>query len=511
MDLWHPIFKLDTFLPNKTQGSPVIHFNIEGHDGHIYEFTGRSGTPSSPAAKRMHIDPSITRRFLSSLPIDDYRWINILGRTEARTHKYNQQTSSVYDLAIAALLSNELCIYRHPAINANNALVGKNNIGLCIVSHLQPRQSLEYKPQTITNRDAAHALFIEQGLNTEKVVEYLQKHNLVDAKDTASAYETVLNRLANQELQAYKIPVPTSAPPVSNSGGTTTAENVIHTIPLAPASHSQAAPSSTPTRRPEPTSLEECEQRLQEAKARLEKEGYQPKYTDEEQVENVKNNVVSNARFVVSFQPADSSDAYLSFPKTTEDGIKYISTWCTSFDQLENADSDPQLIADVLATEYNPRKDYVLHIIDRGENLDQFGKTTITPTWENMKVVSPLYISKDHSRKTIESTLNPDYQNEYAKNISAYRKTGQSEFNEASIKQFSKRFQKNDGEKFSARHNIRTALGANAEFTGNGMTQTREPTRNYGVVEALCLDRDPKPISGMKNLKSINLTNRKTV
>jgi hypothetical protein len=177
----------------------------------------------------------------------------------------------------------------------------------------------------------------------------------------------------------------------------------------------------------------------------------------------------------------------------------------------ENADSDPQLIVDILATEYDPGKDYVLHIIDRGENLDQFGKTTITPTWENMKVVSSPYIRNEHKKETIESVLNPDYQSEYAKHMGEYRKVGETEFPEKSIKQFSKSFPLEEKNRFLARHNIRTSLGANAEFTGNGMTQTRESTRNYGVVEALCLDRDPQPMSDMKNLKSIGLTKRKTV
>ena len=222
--------------------------------------------------------------------------------------------------------------------------------------------------------------------------------------------------------------------------------------------------------------------------------------------------MVSNSRFLVSFQSVavDSPDEYISFPKTTEDGQQYLSTWCTSFDQLENADSDPQLIADVLASEYNPRKDYVLHIIDRGENLDQFGKTTITPTWENMKVVSPAYISKRHRKEVTESVLNPEYQNNYANHMAEYRKGGKGEFVPTSVRAYAEQFEDGEADRFLARHNIRTALGANSEFTGDGLTQTREPSRKHGVVEALCIDRDPTPVSEMKNLKSIIFPKRIT-
>ena len=214
----------------------------------------------------------------------------------------------------------------------------------------------------------------------------------------------------------------------------------------------------------------------------------------------------------MSFQSVavDNQNEYISFPKSTEDGQQYISTWCKSFDQLENADSDLQLIADVLGTGYDPKKDYALYIIDRGEHLDQFGETTITPTWENMKVVSPPYVSDLHSLETIESVLNPEFQNIYANHMAEYRKGGKGEFDPLSVQIYAEGLPKDEGKLFSARHDIRTALGANSEFTGDGLTQTREPSRKHGVVEALCIERDPLPVSEMKNLTSIIFPTRTT-
>ncbi|QEY14487.1 hypothetical protein D0B88_18435 [Cellvibrio sp. KY-YJ-3] len=68
-----------------------------------------------------------------------------------------------------------------------------------------------------------------------------------------------------------------------------------------------------------------------------------------------------------------------------------------------------------------------------------------------------------------------------------------------------------DKKKFSARHNVRTEIGANSEFTGNGLTQSREKSTEYGVVETLTLENNPPPISKMSNVKTINLVPLKVV
>ena len=92
--------------------------------------------------------------------------------------------------------------------------------------------------------------------------------------------------------------------------------------------------------------------------------------------------------------------------------------------------------------------------------------------------------------------------------MSDYRKMGGGDFDHESIDEFSSVLPPEEKNRFLTRHKIRTSLGANDEFTGNGMTQTRAPNRRHGVVEALCIDRDPQPIKEMKYLKTIKLENR---
>lgn len=281
-------------------------------------------------------------------------------------------------------------------------------------------------------------------------------------------------------------------------------------VPLAPPSP-PATQSPPPARKAPPPSastpqsLNECAEKLKAARARLNLQGYQPKYTDEQQLAKVQTNEVSQERFLVSFQSKSTNpDAKLAFQR--ESGL--VPVWATSFDQLENADTDPQLIADVLGTPYDPTKEYVLHIVDRGENLDLFGQNTLVPTWDNMQQPVQTYLGGKHEPEVLAEVMTPEYQREYAEHIEVYRENKLDEFRIDHQKYYSETLSKKEGSEFSARHNVRTEIGANSEFTGNGLTQSREGSTQFGVVETLTLENNPPPISNMSNIKTIHLKSR---
>jgi len=260
---------------------------------------------------------------------------------------------------------------------------------------------------------------------------------------------------------------------------------------------SQPAPQSK-----SPQNLDECANRLELARERLCDQGYQAKYTDEQQLVKVKNNEVSKERFLVSFQTENTKPgAKLAYQRNS----KLVPIWATSFDQLENADTDPELIAKILGTPYYPEKDYVLHIIDRGETLNQFGQNTLIPTWDNMQEPTQKYLGGKHDPAVLSEVMTPGYQKQYAKSIEEYHVIGLDEFDLGDQKDYLESLSVQDKEKFSARHNVRTEIGANSEFTGNGLTQSREGSTHYGVVETLTLENDPPPISKMNNVKTVEL------
>lgn len=265
------------------------------------------------------------------------------------------------------------------------------------------------------------------------------------------------------------------------------------------------AKTVAPLQAGEPKNLDDCAQLLAVARERLNIIGYQAKYTDEQQLAKVQNNEVSKERFLVSFQSKNTDPkAKLAFQRESN----LVPIWATSFDQLENADTDPKLIADVLGTTYDPSKEYVLHIVDRGEGLDRFGQNTFIPTWDNMQQPTQQYLGGKHDSKILAEVMTPEYQQQYAKDIAVYKESKLNEFKVADQYEYAESLSVNEEKHFLARHNVRTEIGANNEFTGNGLTQSRENSTTYGVVETLTLEVDPPPILAMNNVTTIVLRPR---
>jgi len=107
-----------------------------------------------------------------------------------------------------------------------------------------------------------------------------------------------------------------------------------------------------------------------------------------------------------------------------------VAVWATSFEMLEHADTDPQLIADLLANHFDPNKEYVLHIVDRGPDLKGFGENTFVPTWNNLQKPAKKYLDKKH-HGAIDEVLNSEYQKKYAAHMDEYWKADLGEFDKA--------------------------------------------------------------------------------
>lgn len=264
----------------------------------------------------------------------------------------------------------------------------------------------------------------------------------------------------------------------------------------------QLITEDNPDSNPEPKSLEECQERLNAARENIIKNGYKAKYSDKELVTKSRDGSVGKARFLISFQPVNNNaNAKLAYQK--DNGL--VAMWATSFDMLENADSDPQIIADLLATGYDPEKDYVLHIVDRGEDLTLFGENTFVPTWDKLEEPAIKQLEPQY-HDAIGGVLNSEYQKQYAAHMEDYWKNDLNQFDKEDQKQFLSSLDKEQQQKFAARHALRTEFGSNHEFTGDGMTQCRHKGNKHGVVETLTLENDPPTIAEMNNVTTIHLT-----
>ncbi len=266
---------------------------------------------------------------------------------------------------------------------------------------------------------------------------------------------------------------------------------------------------------PPVNSFEEAEKRLNDARESIQQRKaaglplYSPKYSDSELMDMAETGATANDRFLVSVQPKNAApDSTLSYQR--ESGL--VPTWTTSFDQLEAADKDPKLIHQALGADsnYDPNKEYVMHIIDRGENLDQFGNNTIVPTWDNLADASVRELGDTHNPDIIRKTMNSNYQEKYAGKMKEFWEAGGNEFKPKDIGRFTDSMTDTEGDLFLARHNIRTEIGANSEFTGNGLTaNTAEGGGKYGVVETLSLEKNLPSLSQLQDsgvVRTLSLT-----
>ena len=115
-------------------------------------------------------------------------------------------------------------------------------------------------------------------------------------------------------------------------------------------------------KRPPPQTLGEVSERLAEAREKIKRDGYSPKYNDGQLTQMAKSGEIANERFHVRFmesrylQDRTTPDQPLSgklgmmMEGETGRGEKY---WSTTFDQLEDADTDPQLISEKLGLPYD--------------------------------------------------------------------------------------------------------------------------------------------------------------
>ena len=141
----------------------------------------------------------------------------------------------------------------------------------------------------------------------------------------------------------------------------------------------------------------------------------------------------------------------------------------------------------------DPKKDYEMHIIDRGENLDTFGNNTIVPTWDKLSDASVRELGDAYSPDIIRQTMSSDYQANYAVKMKEFWDSGGKEFDADDIKFFSDELSSKDKNLFLTRHKIRTEIGANSEFTGNGLTAN---TANGGGKASAHHDCGGRPLGG---------------
>jgi len=247
-------------------------------------------------------------------------------------------------------------------------------------------------------------------------------------------------------------------------------------------------------RRPQPKSLSEATARLDLARTSIIKNGYIAKYNDDELLEMAKSGSVAKERFQIRMMAKNDLEYNtLGAPLVAESGTgaKY---WLTSFDQLEDADTDPKLISQKLGLDYNPDNPLAMVIIDSEKAKNVVDTHTIVPTFEKLGEFAIKELSKKLSPEQVKTIMTPEFQATYADNIQQAldSKIMTSEWHTKGALDYINGTIQDDNLKklLSVRIKMQEQLGNNQHFTGNGLTKNLLPnTSAHGVVETFNFER----------------------
>lgn len=216
----------------------MVHLVIKDFTGQAYELTGRGRAPRASSAKRYSSDPYSMFRLVATLPLATDQWVQILKNTHQQLPNFHSSHPAEVHHAVAqSIMRGALNIYRLPAVNAGSSLQGKNNFGLRIVKGPNPHSATSLTPEVITSADEARQLLDKLGISPQAFLGYLTHENLYDGNQKKDALNEALTLLASGELLAYKLPLPSKAPP-AKAVEYVAATAVDRAVPLAPESNS---------------------------------------------------------------------------------------------------------------------------------------------------------------------------------------------------------------------------------------------------------------------------------
>ena len=279
---------------------------------------------------------------------------------------------------------------------------------------------------------------------------------------------------------------------------------------------------SISTKKYHANNLVEAEARLAERRNQIAREGYKPKYTDDELAYMAQNGDVGSERFQVRFietkylvnrdTPAEhlSGAMGMTMEGATGKGSKY---WSTSLDQLEDADTDPRLIAEKLGLEYNPKADYTLIIVDTEKAAPLTGVKSVPATFEKVGEFANQELPKDFPKDFTDKVMTPEFQAEYAKHYQAavdqiYLKNAWSKDSKGFEKYLKTTGMSQDEiAVLKQRMKMHEKIGNNQDYVGNGLTKdiNAESPNTFGAVETLNFERKEVNLNQLNDADAIKI------
>lgn len=496
----------------------MVHLVLKDIFDQAYELTDRANAPRSSSALRYHSDAYSTFRFVARLPLTPDQWVQILNSThQYPPHFHSSHPGEIYQAVAQAIMRGDLNIYQLPALGANGCLQGKKGFGLCLIQGPSPHSATDLTPEAIASPAAAQQLLDELGISSQAFLGYLTNQNLYSSFKQQNPLNEALQLLASGALLAYKIPLPPKAPP-TNATEYLPPSAADKPVPLAPETSPVATrgiessvaepPASQPAPEPKAAqSLDECEKRLGDARERLITDGYQSKYTDA-QLQALAQKGELDDRFVTRLTETKyaGDQGYLGQMKDGE--VKY---WSTTFNQMENADTDPKTLCALIGVDYKPENTYTLVIVDtQAKGAGQ--SATIVPTHKNLGDFAKREI-KGINPKVVDGVMTAEYNQTYAEHMVTFKEDGRSIDKEKDIQRYADdNFSSNeDKAQFKTRMKVHERLGANEHYTGDGTTKNliADCPNECGVMETFTYDKSPQTLGQLEasgSAKRITMT-----
>jgi hypothetical protein len=255
-----------------------------------------------------------------------------------------------------------------------------------------------------------------------------------------------------------------------------------------------------------PVSLKDAENRLNNVRKSIKTNGYQPKYTDKELTDMAQHGNVGEERFQARFMeeehlqnrdtPGITLSGAMGLPMkgTTGKGAKY---WSTSFDQIEDADTDPKLLSEKLGLTYNPKSTYALIIVDREKAVPLAGTKSVSATFKNVSEFANTELPDDFPKAFTDAAMTPEFQAKYAKHHAEAVDSGALPDQwSKDVDEFQKYLKTTDlsqaeQKQLATRMRMHDKIGNNCDYVGNGLTKdlNSDSPNQFGAVETLNFER----------------------
>ena len=275
-------------------------------------------------------------------------------------------------------------------------------------------------------------------------------------------------------------------------------------------------------KRVQPSSLSEAAEILKKRREEIALNGYKPKYDDELLSHMASYSDVGNERFQVRFmesrylQNRETPEILLSgamgqtMEGATGKGAKY---WSTSFDQLEDADSDPKLISEKLGLQYQSDREFSLVIVDSEKAAPLTGVKSVSATFEELGKFSNKELPDDFPKEFTDVAMTPEFQSNYAEHFAAAVEQSylKDEWSRDTVK-FNKYLQstgisQKEIDLMMLRMEMAGKVGNNQYYLGNGLTKDMNPStvNDFGVVETLNFERKEVNLKQLSDANAITI------